>query len=464
MPEEPTNRKPPEHTDTTINQILGNHGNAAQLRDVHGDVHIGAHADSDVEVVLQPERPEVVADVGDKCTVIPVTVNSHLPRPLTVKLSLRNAPTKQWTVEPSEVTVGPGVPAHATVRLPCTATEPQAGPKYLRVVARHRHGKREWQSEPPITVTVQARPDLVVDPEVTPNVIKGRQQTVTVTVRNNGNTRLTGSLRRWVSPESEAGYLPLEAIGPPATGGTPPFQLAPGETEERLVVVTLPPPEVKAKKWHLPIAVWLDGDTHPCTVPELTVTQLGWSAEIPDYVKRLTEWARVEHGPYRRVTLAIAGVAVFIAGLLFGANVFSSQPTNEGAAVATSPSDQIATSSVPPLFAPVHYEPMACTAGTSVLYLASMTKREADEYAAYFVQREYSRMNTLKPRLNQPYTIHVTDRADLCPALRRLLDQSPSMTEYSTFIWIGVPTSEAADTCKKLGRQQTFDCYGVPVT
>jgi hypothetical protein len=463
MPEEFTDQEPPERTDTTINQILGDPGNAVQARDVHGDVHIGAHPDHDVEIILQPEQSEVVLDVGSRCAVIPLIVNCHLSQPLTVKLSLRGAPTPRWTVEPSEVTVRAGVPEPAVLRLPCTATEPQAGPKYLRVVAQNRDGKREWQSEPPITVTVQAKPGLAVQPKVAPSVLKGRKQTITVTVRNTGNTRLTGSLRRWTSSASDAGYLPKDAVEPPK-GGTPPFQLDPGGTAERPVVVTLPPPEMTARKWYLPIAAWLEGANHPCTVPELAVTQPGWLKQIPEHTRRLTSWGSVKHGPYRRVTLAISGIAVFIVGLLFGSNVFSSQSTGAGTAVTTPSSRQNTTASpVPPLFEPVHYKRMACATDTSVVYLASMTRREADAYAAYFVQREYGRMNTLKPPLNQRYVIHVSDRSDLCPTLRRRLDQSPSMSEYSTFIWISVPTSEASSTCKNLGRPQAFDCQAVSI-
>lgn len=460
MPEESTDREPPGRADATINnQVSGPLGPVVQARDVHGDVHIGAHADNDVEIVLQPEQPEVAVGAGDEHT-IPLTVNSHLAQPVTVKLSLRGAGTSQWTVEPGEVTVRPGVPALAVVRLPCTATEPPAGPKYLRVVARPRGGKREWQSKPAVTVTVQPQPGLAVESKVAPGVLGGRKQKTRVIVRNTGNTRLAGSLRPWIPSAGDARYLALDAVRLP-DGNTLPFRLEPGGVTEQPVVVTLPPPNVTARQWQLPIAAWLDGTEQPCAVPALTVTQPGWLEQIPGHVRRLARWARVEHGPYRRVTLAICGIAVFVVGLLFGANVLPAQPT--GAEPAPS-SDQAATvPSVPPLFAPVHYERMACTAGTSVVYLGSMTRREADAYAAYFVQREHSRMNALKVPVGQRYTIHVSSRDDLCPVERKRLDSESKMAAYSTFIWMSVPTGEAAGTCANLGLQPGPDCTVVSI-
>ncbi|WP_146060448.1 hypothetical protein [Amycolatopsis sp. CA-128772] len=464
MPEESTDQEPPERAGTTINQISDNSGNAVQARDVHGDVRIGAHPDNDVEIVLQPEQSEIVLAVGHGCKVVPLTVNCHLSQPLILELSLRGASTPRWTVEPAEITVRPGVPEVATLRLPCSATEPQAGPKHLRVVAKQQGGKREWQSQPPVTVTVPAKPGLVVKPKIEPTVLHGGTQTIIVAVCNTGNTRLAGSLMRWKPSAGVAGYLPPEAVAPP-NGGTPPFELAPGATAERPVVVTLPPPEMTERTWCLPIAVRLDGVERPMPVPDLTVTQAGWLTQIPGYARRLASWGRAEHGPYRRVTLAISGIALFVAGLLLGSNIFASRATGESSAATTSASSQDpAVSSIPSLFAPVPYERMTCTAGTSVVYLASMTRREADEYAAYFVQREYSRMNNLNPPLSRRYAIHVTARPDLCPTLRRLLDQSPSMREYSTFIWIDAPTSEAAGICKDLDQRQAFDCHPVPVS
>ncbi|EOD67406.1 hypothetical protein [Amycolatopsis vancoresmycina] len=462
MPEEPTEQEPLDHTGTTINRVEGDSGTTLQARDVHGNVNFGAHSDTDVEIVLLPEQPEVVVEPGGECTSVPVTVKSHLAEPVTVTLSLRGAPTSQWAVEPSEVTVLPGKRARARLRLPCTATEPSAGPKHLHVVARHRDGNRTWRSESGIDVSVRAEPGLAVAPDVTPAVLKGGEQTVTVTVRNTGNTHLLGALKRWTTSGNDAGYLPRDGVALPPAGAS--FELPPGEAADLLAGVTLPPPELTEKKWCLPIAAWLKGAEDPCVVPELTVTQPGWLSEIPGYVNRLAAWGRVKHGPYRRATLAVSGLAVFLGGLLFGASVFSSQPAGDAAAAAAPPSSQPAAASpVPPRFAPVPREPMACTPGTTVVYLASMTKGEADEYAAYFVQREYSRMNDLKP-VKLHYPIHVTDRAGLCPGLRQKLDRSPSMADYSTFVWIGVPTSEGADICQKLDRRQTFDCLAVPLT
>lgn len=456
MPEE-SSEQPPERTGATINRVVGDPANAVQARDV-GSINFGANADNDVEVVLQPEQPEVVVGPGRECTVIPLTVSSHLAEPVTVKLSLRGAPTPQWAVEPGEVTVHRDAPESAAIRLPCTATEPSAGPKHLRVVAKHRDG-RTWPSDPSITVTVRPKPGLAVETTGAPDV-RGGEQTIPLTVRNTGNTRLRGSLKRRTAPEGEAGYLPREAIAPPQ-GGTPPFELNPGEAVERLVVVTLPPPEMTERKWKLPIAAWLEGAEEPCTVPELTVTQPGWLSEIPGHLQRLSSWSRVKHGPYRRGTLAIWGVAVFIAGLLFGANVFYSPP----AAVSAPPSNETATTpSVPPRFAPVPREPMPCTPGNAVVYLASMTKPEADEYAAYFVQREYSRMKALEIPADRRYAIHVTDRADLCPVLRRDLDGNPKMANFSAFIWIGAPANEAAGICANLALPRNFDCVVKPVT
>jgi hypothetical protein len=463
MPEEFSEQEPPDRTGTTINRVVGDSGSTLQARDVHGNVNFGAHSDTDVEVVLEPARPDPVVGPGGECLVIPVRVNSHLTEPVTLTLSLRGAPTSLWAVEPGEVTVHPGVPARATLRLPCTATEPSTGPKHLRVVAQHRGGKRTWLSEPGITVSVRAEPGLAVEPEVTPDVLGGGEQTITVTVRNTGNTHLQGALKRWIPPGKEAGYLPWGAVAlPPANEA--PFKLQPGEATVLRAVVMLPPPEMTDKKWYLPLAAWLEETEQPHTVPELTVTQPGRLAEIREHAKRLTAWGQVKRGPYRRVTLAGVGVAVFLVGLVLGASAFSAPPASDAAAVAAPPSSQTAApSSVPPRFTPVPRDPMGCTPGTTVVYLASMTKPEADEYAAYFVQREYSRMNDLKP-VKLHYPIHVTDRADLCPALRQKLDRSSSMAAYTTFVWIGVPTSEGADICQKLDRRQTFDCLAVPLT
>ncbi|MET8850836.1 hypothetical protein [Amycolatopsis sp. NPDC004625] len=448
MPKESGEQDRPDGTGPTVNRVVGDVAHAVQARDV-GNVNIGVHSDHDVEVVLQPEQSEVVVGPGDRHGVVPLTVTSHLAEPVTVELSLRGAGTSPWTVEPGEVTVRPGASASAAIRLPCKATEPSAGPKDLHVMAKQRDGRRTWRSERPVRVRVRADPGLAVEPKVVPDVVEGRR-TVAVTVRNTGNIRLAGSVKRRTAPEG-AGYLPPAAVILPAEGGVP-FEVDPGATAEVPVGLVVPPPEMTRKTWKLPLAAWIEGAEEPCAVPGLTVTQPGW----------LSSWSQAEHGPFRRSTLAVMIVVVLLFGLLLGAIFFSS---SQPAAVSAPPPSQLAAPApVPPRFAPVPREPMACTPGTAVVYLASMTKPEADEYAAYFVQRERSRMKALKLPAGQNHPIHVTDRAELCPVLREKLDRSPSMTEYVTFVWLDVPTSEAAGICKNLDRPHPFDCLAVPLT
>jgi hypothetical protein len=436
---------------------------------VQNNTFAGGEANRDVVLILN-YRNKIAELSAATAVVFSLEVANHGNR--TRRLGLRpvGVPAASCSVVPESVVVRPNEAQTAKVVLRAAATTPEAGDREVSIAATDldidgRAGGN-WASNAR-QISVLAKPDLFVGVAGAPVRVDGSTTYRTVvTVRNVGNTRLSGNVEvpaaEWLLANIKPGGRPVDASLVTCPGG---FELGPGADAKIPVTIAFPDEPGVDQRWDLLLRVSTTrNDLNPrlCRVP---LVQLGGAPEpapAPQIPAVQTEtW--LSHRAKVPVSLLVAGtIAAAAAGLLLGRSTVptaaavtrptSAAPELASAPIAsTQPSPEVSTAAV--------YSPMPCPTGQWIILIATVEGGYADSDVAMVVR--YERDRATRTDRKHVYSINATPFGLACPRVRAWVTRKDKMS--TRLLWIGPVASEAAGNrvCSRLKRT-SWDCYPRP--
>ncbi|MGW6933653.1 hypothetical protein ACWGE0_26605 [Lentzea sp. NPDC054927] len=104
----------------------------------------------------------------------------------------------------------------------------------------------------------------------------------------------------------------------------------------------------------------------------------------------------------------------------------------------------------------------SCVAGTSVVFLSSLTAEDARAHGPWLLNFETSRLASLATRTAglPVHPVHMGLRDQVC---KTAMDSHSTNKAFEVFLWIGpLPTADAGALCGLLGKPASWDCHVVP--
>ncbi|MET9225836.1 hypothetical protein [Lentzea sp. NPDC003310] len=443
----------------TRNEFSGSAETVLQAGNI-GAVHFrGSKSSEDIALMLICDA-ELELNPGDQVSLT-LEVSNLKDQPHDVVLHLNGMPGTSSEVVPDKVTIAPRRTEKVKLVLRTSPTSPEAGRRRVSVHAEDPSGRR--LAETSETVTIVSRPNLTASLALPGDLSEPGTYEGVVELTNTGNKPLQGTIQA----PGEFGEAPAHHLDLVGSGS---FDLAPGDSALLDLELRLSTQAPLTTSWSPQFEISVARGGLDSFTQEVTVTQIGWLAQMPAFLAAAFAAARVRLGEFvswcgekpatrRGVLLTVAGVAVVLTSVVTaGLSGEPTTPAGSAAGTTTSSTGPPATSvPAPP------YSVMPCAPGTSAINLWGMTEAEAGAHAAWLIEYESRRLQRLPGEdarfvgqlldLHHP-RVQVSRWDDACSPFR-----GSKRPEAEVFVWFGpLPSDQVESVCAMLHKHEPLDC------